>query len=59
MVRKLPAADFRARCMVLGSDDFALNDGSPEPAPTELVDEKIWHGIMDIADDVAIRTTSQ
>lgn len=58
MVRKLPAADFRARRMVLEPDDFALNDGSPEPVPTDLVEEKVWHGIMDIADDVAIRTTS-
>ncbi len=58
MVRKLSAADFRARRMVLEPDDFALNDGSPEPVLTDLVEEKVWHGIMDIADDVAIRTTS-
>jgi len=58
MVRKLTATDFRARRMVLEPDDFALNDGSPEPAPTNLVEKKVWHGIMDIADDVAIRNTS-
>src|SRR5690242_8981750 len=58
MVRKLPAADFRARRMVLEPDDFALTDGKPDPAPTDLVDRTVWHGIMDIADDVAIRTTS-
>ena len=58
MVRKLEATDFRARRMVLEPDDFALTDGKPEPAPTDLVSPKVWHGIMDIADDVAIRTTS-
>jgi hypothetical protein len=58
MVRKLPATDFRARRMVLEPDDFALTDGEPEPAPTDLVDQTLWHDIMDIADDVAIRTTS-
>jgi hypothetical protein len=58
MVRKLEATDFRARRMVLEPDDFALTDGKPEPAPTDLVSPEVWHGIMDIADDVAIRTTS-
>ena len=58
MVRKLNATDFRARRMVLEPDDFALTDSEPEPAPTDLVDPTVWHGIMDIADDVAIRTTS-
>lgn len=58
MARKLAEADFRARRMVLESGDFALTDGDPEPAPTDLIDEEVWHGIMDIVDDVAIRTTS-
>lgn len=58
MVRKLEATDFRARRMVLEPDDFALADGKPESAPTDLVSPEVWHGIMDIADDVAIRTTS-
>ena len=58
MVRKLAAADFRARRMVLEPTDFALTDGKPEPPPTDLVDREVWHGIMDIADDVVIRTTS-
>jgi hypothetical protein len=58
MVRKLLAADFRARRMVLEPNDFALTDGEPDPVPTDLVDRTVWHGIMDIADDVAIRTTS-
>lgn len=58
MVRKLPVTDFRARRMVLEPNDFALTDGEPEPAPTDLVERAIWHGIMDIVDDVAIRTTS-
>jgi hypothetical protein len=58
MVRKLPATDFRARRMVLEPNDFLLTDGKPEPRPTDLIDPAIWHSIMDIADDVAIRTTS-
>jgi len=58
MVRKLRATDFRARRVVLEPSDFALTDGEPKPAPTDLVDPRGWHGIMDIADDVAIRTTS-
>ncbi len=58
MVRKLDDADFRAWRMMLEPDDFAITDGEPDPAPTDLVDPNVWHGIMDIADDVAIRTTS-
>lgn len=58
MVSKLPATDFRARRMVLEPSDFALTDGEAEPGPTDLVERTVWHGIMDIADDVAIRTTS-
>lgn len=58
MVRELHETDFRARRMVLEPDDFALTDGKPEPSPTDLVSPKVWHSIMDIADDVAIRTTS-
>lgn len=58
MVRKLPNTDFRARRMVLEPDDFGLTDGQPDPAPTDLIDQSVWHGIMDLPDDVAIRTTS-
>lgn len=58
MVRKLPAADFRARRMVLEPKDFFPGDDVPEPAPTDIVGRMVWHGIMDLADDVAIRTTS-
>ena len=58
MVRKLDPSDFRAFRMVLEPDDFALGDDEPDTPPADLVDEKVWHGIMDIADDVAIRTTS-
>lgn len=57
MARKLPAKDFRARRWVLEPKDFALTDGKPDPAPTDLVDREVWHSIMDLADDVAIRTT--
>ncbi len=40
-----------------GADDFAISDGNETP-PTDLITAEAWHGIMDIAGDVAIRTTS-
>jgi hypothetical protein len=58
MVRKLPSTDFRAKRMVLEPDDYGLTDGLPDPAPTDLIDQSVWHGIMDLPDDVVIRTTS-
>ncbi|MGA8008621.1 MAG: hypothetical protein WCA24_04415 [Thiomonas sp.] len=56
MVRKLDTSDFRAIRMVLEGSDFALV-ASDREAPSDLVDPAVWHGIMDIADDVAITTT--
>lgn len=58
MVRHLDASDFRAHRKVLEPDDFALTDGEPDPAPSDLVSEEVWDGIMTLPDDVAIRTTS-
>lgn len=58
MTRKLDLNDFRAVRRVLEPDDFALTDGEPDPAPTDLISEDAWHGIMTLPDDVAIRTTS-
>lgn len=58
MTRKLDLKDFRAVRRVLEPDDFAVSDGGPEPAPTDLISEDAWHGIMLLPDDVAIRTTS-
>jgi hypothetical protein len=58
MARKVDTRDFRARRAVLEPDDFGLADANQESPPTDLIEARIWHGIMDQADDVAIRTTS-
>lgn len=58
MVRKLDPRDFRAHRKVLDPSDFALGDDDPDPPPTDLVREEVWDGIMTLASDVAIRTTS-
>jgi hypothetical protein len=58
MVRKLSSKDFRARRLVLDADDFALNDGTPDPPPSDLISKEAWNGIMTLPGDVAIRTTS-
>ena len=58
MVRKLDENDFRAHRKVLDPDDFALGSDEPDPPPTDLIDEDTWGGIMNLPDDVAIRTTS-
>jgi hypothetical protein len=58
VVRKLDPADFRAARCVLEPGDFALSDNDPDPPPADLIGEAEWHGIMDLPDDVAVRTTS-
>jgi hypothetical protein len=55
----LDSNDFRAARYVLDPHDFALSDDGPEPPPSDLIDEKTWHGIMMLPGDVAIRTTNQ
>jgi len=56
MAKKLPLSDFRAVRMVLEPDDFALSDGE-DAAPSDLIAECVWHGIMNLPDDVAIRAS--
>ncbi len=56
MTKKLPLTDFRAVRWVLEPDDFALSEGDDAP-PTDPVDPEVWHGITDLPDDVAIRTS--
>ncbi len=58
MTHPLEMEDFRAMRHVLAPSDFALGSDEPEPSPTDLIPEEAWHGIMDLPDDVAIRTTS-
>lgn len=58
MVRPLDPSDFRAHRKILEPNDFALCDGETDPAPTDLISEVAWDGIMTLPDDVAVRTTS-
>jgi hypothetical protein len=58
MVVELDPKDFRSRRLVLEPNDFGLGETEPEPEPTDLISEDAWNGIMTLAGDVAIRTTS-
>ncbi len=57
MAKPLDTADFRAIRIVLEPGDFAVSDGKPD-IPTNLVDNETWHGIVDLPDDVSIRTSN-
>ncbi len=54
MARKLPLSDFRAVRHKLEPHEFAISEGQ-DLAPTDLVDEATWAGIIHLPDDVAIR----
>jgi len=56
-VKQLPPSDFRAVRIVLEPDDFALGGDEPDPPPSDLISKKAWSGIMNLPDDVAIRTS--
>lgn len=57
MSKQLPVSDFRAVRVVLEPDDFALGSEEPDPPASDLITKKTWHGIMNLPDDVAIRTS--
>jgi hypothetical protein len=57
MMKQLSLSDFGAVRVVLEPDDFGLGSTEPDPPPSDLIPEKTWHGIMDLPDDVAIRTS--
>jgi len=57
MAKHLPISDFRAVRVVLEPDDFALSSPEPDPPPSDLISKKAWSGIMNLPDDVAIRTS--
>jgi hypothetical protein len=57
MAKPLDTADFRAIRIVLEPDDFAVSDGKPD-GPTDLIEKDTWHGIVDLPDDVSIRTSN-
>lgn len=58
MSKKMPLSDFRAVRVALEPADFALHSGEPGPPPSDLIMEKVWSGIMDLPDDVAVMTSS-
>ncbi len=57
MSKPMSIADFRAVRVILEPDDFALGSEEPDPPPSDRIAEKTWHGIMNLPDDVAIRTS--
>lgn len=57
MSKHLPLSDFRAVRVVLEPDDFAVSDDKPDPPPSDLISKKTWSSIMNLPDDVAIRTS--
>lgn len=57
MTKGLSLSDFRAVRVILEPSDFALGCDKPDPPPSDLIADKIWHGIMDLPDDVAVRTS--
>jgi hypothetical protein len=57
MTKQLSLSDFRAVRVILEPADFALGSDEPDPTPSDPISGKTWHGIMDLPDDVAIRTS--
>jgi hypothetical protein len=49
--------DFRANRQLLPPDAFLFAEG-PDLPPKGLVPESVWHSIMDLPDDVALRTSA-
>jgi hypothetical protein len=48
---------FRWHRRLLPDEVFALVTGK-RPAPTDLIDEKIWSGVTHLPDDVALTTSN-
>jgi hypothetical protein len=57
MARCVPITDFRGRRRVLVRSDFGYAP-KPEARPSDLIDEKVWHSLMTLPDDVAVRTSN-
>ncbi len=56
MTKPLPLSDFRAVRQVLEEHEYLT--GGEEVAPTDLVEQEIWAGIVHLPDDVAIRISN-
>lgn len=54
MIKKLPLSDFRAIRSKLEPHEFAISEGQDVP-PSNLVEPKVWDGIMHLPEDVSIR----
>jgi len=55
MTKPLPITDFRAVRHILEPHDFALGDDKDDPPPSDQIEPKIWSGILNLPDDVAVR----
>jgi hypothetical protein len=49
--------DFRANRQLLPPEAFAVAEG-PDLSPTDLVPKSVWNSIMNLPDDVALRTSA-
>jgi hypothetical protein len=58
MTKHLSLNDFRSVRIVLEPGDFALGGDEPDAPPSDLIPKKTWFGIMNLPDDVAIRTSN-
>jgi hypothetical protein len=52
MTKSMPATDFRAVRHILEPRDWAV--GGADVPPTNLIKKKIWHGIMNLPDTIAV-----
>ena len=59
MTKDMPLDDFRAVRRILEPSDFALCGDEPDPPPTDQIDSETWASIMNLPDDVAIRTSGR
>ncbi len=54
MSKKLPETDFRAERSKLEPHEFANSEGQ-DVAPSDLIEEEVWDGMMHLPEDVSIR----
>jgi hypothetical protein len=54
MSKKLPLTDFRAVRNKLEPHEFAIGEGQ-DVAPSDLVEQEVWDGIMHLPEDVSVR----
>jgi hypothetical protein len=57
VTKQLGLSDFRAVRTILEPCDFGLGYDEPDPQPSDPIAKKIWSGIMNLPDDVAVRTS--